>query len=167
MALPLLPKNEVETSFFNLRATADPEVKKQLRDLFLYFDDYWLNTIPVEMWNVHGCHYKTNNICEGTYTFSSVTLNKILDLGFHSRLNRRIERAHGNIWSFIRCIISEECHFQHLLAQINTGAQRRQATFSTNCIQKRIDTLTTRYNNGEIDANALLDNLSLLIGKKK
>ncbi|CAF4389055.1 unnamed protein product, partial [Rotaria sordida] len=40
MALPLLPTQEVETSFYNLRATAHPTVKKQLRDLFLYFDDY-------------------------------------------------------------------------------------------------------------------------------
>ncbi|CAF4949701.1 unnamed protein product, partial [Rotaria socialis] len=40
MGLPLLPIQEVETSFYNLRATADPTVKQQLRELFLYFDEY-------------------------------------------------------------------------------------------------------------------------------
>ena len=34
MALPLLPVNEVETSFFTIRTTADQETKKKLRDFF-------------------------------------------------------------------------------------------------------------------------------------
>ncbi|CAF1525012.1 unnamed protein product [Adineta ricciae] len=151
MALPFLPINEVENAFYSLRTTADQEVKKKLRDLFLYFDDYWLNTVPVEMWNIHGCDHRTNNICEG----------------FHSRLNRRIESAHGNMWSFIRCIISEEARFQHLYVQTITGARRRPVPRSTNSIQGRIDTLMARYNDKNIDVEQLLDNLSLLIGKKK
>ncbi|CAF4550518.1 unnamed protein product [Rotaria socialis] len=40
MALLLLPIQEVETSFYNLRAAADPTVKQQLRELFLHFDEY-------------------------------------------------------------------------------------------------------------------------------
>ncbi|CAF2869516.1 unnamed protein product [Rotaria sp. Silwood2] len=150
MALPFLPIQEVETSFYNLRATADPTVKKQLRELFLYFDDYWINNIPIEMWNVHDYQHRTNNICEG----------------FHNRLNRRMGRAHANIWSFIRCIVSEESRFQHLYVQISTGAKRRPISSSTNGIQKRIDTLMARYNNNDIDVEQLLDNLSLLIAKK-
>ncbi|CAF4145951.1 unnamed protein product, partial [Adineta steineri] len=120
MALPFLPVDEVETSFYTLRTTADQEVKKKLRDIFLYFDNYWLNTVPVEMWNVYGCNNRTNNICEG----------------YHSRLNRRIERAHGNIWSFIKCIINEESRFQHLYVQIITGAQRRPTPRSKNNSQR-------------------------------
>ena len=77
MALPFLPIDEVETSFYALRTTVDPELKKKLRDVFLYFDDYWLNTVPVEMWNVHGCNHRTNNICEGTYNLFSKTIDKI------------------------------------------------------------------------------------------
>ena len=76
MALPFLPIDEVETSFYTLRTTADPEVKKKLRDVFLYFDDYWLNTVPVETWNVHGYNYRTNNICEGLYNIFSTTIDK-------------------------------------------------------------------------------------------
>jgi hypothetical protein len=76
MALPLLPIQEVETSFYNLRATADQTVKKQLRELFLYFDDYWLNNIPIEMWNVHGHQHRTNNICEGIYIRSFTKSNE-------------------------------------------------------------------------------------------
>jgi hypothetical protein len=64
MALALLPPDEVETSFSNLRATARVEVKKELCQLFLYYDDYWINTVPLEMWNVYRCKHRTNNICE-------------------------------------------------------------------------------------------------------
>ena len=92
---------------------------------------------------------------------------KCLYLGFHSRLNRRIERAHGHIWSFIRCIIVEESRFQHLYMQMITGAQRRPIPRSMNNIQRRIDTLMGRYDNKDIDVEQLLDSLSLLVGKKK
>lgn len=98
--------------------------------------------------------------------FSYKIGRKYLYLGFHNRLNRRIERAHGNIWSFIRCIVSEEGRFQHLYAQINAGAKRRPVARSTHDIQNRIDTLTARYNNNQIDIEQLLDSLSLLIAKK-
>ena len=82
-------------------------------------------------------------------------------------MNRRIEHAHGNIWSFIRCVISEESRFQHLYVQVITGAQRRPVPRSTNNIQRRIDALMARYSNKDIDVEQLLDSLSLLIGKKK
>ncbi|CAM4848865.1 unnamed protein product, partial [Rotaria magnacalcarata] len=150
MALPLLPIQEVEISFYYLRATADPTVKQQLRELFLYFDEYWINNIPFEMWNIHDNQHRTNSICEG----------------FHNRLNRRMERAHANIWSFIRCIVSEESRFQHLYVQINTGSERRPRSSYNNGIQKRIDTLMERYNRKVIDVEQLLDKLSFLIAKR-
>ena len=68
MALALLPVDEVETSFYNLRATSNTKVKEELRQLFLYYDDYWMNTIPLEMWNVYGSVHRTNNTCEGIPT---------------------------------------------------------------------------------------------------
>ena len=71
MALPLLPIEEVETSFYNLRATANATLKKQLRDLFLYFDSHWINTVPIKMWNVSDDQYRTNNFCEGMLHYSS------------------------------------------------------------------------------------------------
>ncbi|CAF3771859.1 unnamed protein product, partial [Rotaria magnacalcarata] len=92
-------------------------------------------TLPITMWNVNDCQYRTNNICEG----------------FHNRLNRRIERAHANIWSFIKSIVSEEARFQHLHVQMNTGATHRSVSSSSSGIQKRIDILMARYKNNDID----------------
>ena len=65
MALPLLPPQEVETSFYALRASLNARVKQELRQLFLYFDSHWMTDVPLSMWNFHGYEHKTNNICEG------------------------------------------------------------------------------------------------------
>ncbi|CAF1522074.1 unnamed protein product, partial [Adineta ricciae] len=76
--LPLLPVDKVESSFYHLRTTVDSTVKNQLRDLFMYFDNYWINTIPVQMRNVHNCPYRTNNICEaGKRRASSNGANRV------------------------------------------------------------------------------------------
>ena len=58
-------------------------------------------------------------------------------VGYHNRLNRRMERAHSNMWSFIRCIVSEESRFQHVNVQPNTGVQRRPKATCTCSTQKR------------------------------
>lgn len=67
MALALLPLREVETSFYQLRSSASSRIKEELRQLFLYFDDYWMNRVPLKMWNVHGQEHRTNNVCEGMH----------------------------------------------------------------------------------------------------
>ena len=82
-------------------------------------------------------------------------------------MNRRIERAHANIWSFIRCIVSEESRFQHVHIQIEIGTQLRSRSNSTDANQKRINTLYQRYNDKQINAEDLLNGLSFLVAKKK
>ena len=72
MALPFLPVHEIETAFYNLRTTLDATVKQQLRQLLLYFDEHWMNNVPLEMWNVYGSQHRTNNTCEGIYILSFV-----------------------------------------------------------------------------------------------
>jgi hypothetical protein len=52
MALALLPLHEVETWFYQLRFTASSRIKEELRQLFLYFHDYWMYRVPLKMWKV-------------------------------------------------------------------------------------------------------------------
>ncbi|CAF3352292.1 unnamed protein product [Rotaria socialis] len=151
MALALLPIDQIETSFYNLRTKSSAAVKQELHQLFLYFNHQWITNVPMKMWSVHGYQHRTNNNCEG----------------FHNRLNQRILKAHPNIWTFIKCIQNEENRFRHLLLQMNAGAQARKKTAATSFIQKRIDTLNERYKNGEIDVDQLLDGFSLTIAKQK
>lgn len=70
ISLALMPLDTVETSFYNLRAGLDSRVKQELRQLFLYFDHYWMNEMPLEMWNFFGCQHRTNNSCEGMLVLS-------------------------------------------------------------------------------------------------
>ncbi|CAF4456744.1 unnamed protein product [Rotaria sp. Silwood2] len=70
MAIALLPIEEVENSYYNLRSTSSTKVKEELRQLFMYFDSYWRNDLLLKLWNVHGCQYRTNNNCEGIHRFS-------------------------------------------------------------------------------------------------
>jgi uncharacterized protein YceH (UPF0502 family) len=88
-------------------------------------------------------------------------------LGYHNRLNRRLDRTHANIWTFIRGIINKESRFQHLLIQLHTAAQRPAKTNSIDAIQQRMDALNERYQKQEIDVKELLDGLALLVVKKK
>ncbi|CAF1653096.1 unnamed protein product, partial [Adineta ricciae] len=108
MGLCLLPLQEVENQFYNLRASLDSRLKQELRQLFLYFQNHWMIDVPLQMWNFHDTTHRTSNFCEA----------------FYSRLNRRVQRSHSNIWSFINCLIGEECRFQHLYSQINAGTQQ-------------------------------------------
>ncbi|CAM4809277.1 unnamed protein product [Rotaria magnacalcarata] len=110
MALALLPIDQIETSFYNLRTKSSAAVKQELHQLFLYFDHQWIANVPMKMWSVHGYQHRTNNNCEG----------------FHNRLNQRILKAHPNMWTFIKCIQNEENRFRHLLLQMNAGAQARK-----------------------------------------
>ncbi len=65
MALALLPLQEVEDQLYNLRASLGSRLKQELRQLFLYFQNYWMIDVPPQMWNFHGSQHRTNNICEG------------------------------------------------------------------------------------------------------
>ncbi|CAF5027029.1 unnamed protein product [Rotaria sp. Silwood1] len=49
MSLAMMPLQEVETSFYNLRTETNSRVKQELRQLFLYFDQYWMTEVPLEM----------------------------------------------------------------------------------------------------------------------
>ncbi|CAF1001334.1 unnamed protein product [Rotaria sordida] len=67
MALALLPIDQAESSFYILRKTASATVKPDLHQLFLYFDNRWITIVPLNIWNIHGFHHRTNNICEGIH----------------------------------------------------------------------------------------------------
>ncbi|CAF5073750.1 unnamed protein product, partial [Rotaria sp. Silwood1] len=49
MSLAMMPLQEVETSFYNLRTETNSRVKQELHQLFLYLDQYWMTEVPLEM----------------------------------------------------------------------------------------------------------------------
>ena len=74
MALALLPRNQVEQGFEYL-ANNRPQ---SLNDLFVYFEDYWIDNVPIDLWNVCELKVRTNNNSEGrTSYFISFTILEI------------------------------------------------------------------------------------------
>jgi hypothetical protein len=86
-------------------------------------------------------------------------------VGYHNRLNSRISKCHPNIWAFIMCIQGEGNRFNHLLIQMKGGLAARQKTKKKQAIQKRIDTLYVRYDNGDATRNELLEGLFFVVAK--
>ncbi|CAF4234089.1 unnamed protein product [Rotaria sp. Silwood2] len=60
MALPLLQLNDVKLAFEDLKDDS-PII---LRDLFNYFENFWMTDIPLHLWNVSDLQIRTNNNCE-------------------------------------------------------------------------------------------------------
>ncbi|CAF3627904.1 unnamed protein product [Rotaria sp. Silwood1] len=105
MALPLLPLNEVEFAFEELTEQR-PDV---LMPLFEYFDNFWMKTTSMYLWNVSDLKIRTNNNCEG----------------WHNRFNHRVDKVHPNIWHFIDVLKKEEVHFQQQLLHAKSGIIQR------------------------------------------
>ncbi|CAF0873328.1 unnamed protein product [Didymodactylos carnosus] len=147
MALPLLQLNDIELAFEDLK----DDSPVTLRDLFKYFENFWMTGIPLHLWNVSDLQIRRNNNCEG----------------WHNRFNIRVNKHHPNIWHFINCLKQEEVYFRHQVIQIRAGATGRQKTKKTNCVQRRIDTLGDRHENDEITLEEYLEGLSFVVAKDK
>ncbi|CAF3249819.1 unnamed protein product [Rotaria sp. Silwood2] len=152
MALALMPVSLVLQAYDDLHDSvleSSSTTFDLLKPLFSYFENQWIKNVDIQRWNVYGLHMRTNNNAEG----------------YHNRLNLRISKYHPNIWAFIRCIQGEENRFNHLLMQMKGGLTARPKTKKTLAIQHRIDTLYIRYDNGDINANELLNGLSYVVAK--
>ena len=94
IALPFLPEAEVVNAFNFLEQVAEDNVGDDLRDLFTYYRQQWLENpaIPLAVWNCNGKDLRTSNSVEG----------------FHSRFNRLVGRNHPNTWMLIEVLHAEK-----------------------------------------------------------
>ena len=123
--------------------------------------------IDLKQWDVYGLEIRTNNNAEGFLICSYLTIliYSYVFIGFHNRLNSRLSKSHPNVWTFIQCIQGEEHRFNHLMIQMKAGLSARPKTNRTQAIQQRVNTLYSRYANGDISATDLLDGLSFVVAK--
>lgn len=61
MAIPLLPLNKMNLAF-DLLVQNRPI---RLKPLFDYYENFWMETLPLKLWNVANMKMKTNNVAEG------------------------------------------------------------------------------------------------------
>ncbi|CAF3217150.1 unnamed protein product, partial [Rotaria sp. Silwood2] len=64
MALPLLQVNDATLAFEDLKDDS-PII---LRNLFNYFENFWMTDIPLHLWNISDLQIRTHNNCEDVYT---------------------------------------------------------------------------------------------------
>ena len=77
-----------------------------------------------------------------------------------------MNKTHPNMWAFIACLQAEEVIFRQQYLKLRAGSQQKKAP-RTLAMQKQIDNLGARFDNGDIDRAELLEGLSLLVASKK
>ena len=118
---------------------------EELRGIFDYYEDYWIKTVDLSLWNMHGILRRTNN---------------------NGRLNRAVGKSHANIYEFILTLIKEQGATETLLAQIAVGNIRGTSKSTKyNQINKRIDYLTRDYNLGVRNVDEFLTGIAYNISQ--
>lgn len=130
MALGFVPEHLIVNTFQTLKSNGSTQLLK----LYAYFEQQWLGNVSLKMWNVFERETRTNNHCEG----------------WHNRFNRAVNKHHPNVWHLLQCILDEQSATDVTRSQIAGGHQvvRQDKTFRS--IQKRIETIRSRYVSGGI-----------------
>ena len=129
LAIAFVPIDLIPQTFQNLKYMCQPE----LQSLFTYFENFWIDTVNHNLWNMYGIQRRTNNNLEG----------------WHLRLNRAIGKTHANIYEFILKIIKEQGVTETLLAQIEAGNIKLHSNnIKYKQINERIGIITRDFNNG-------------------
>ena len=165
MALALLPLNQVELGFDDIVGDS-PGCMQPLLD---YFRSYWMTKVKISLWNVAALDVRTNNHVEGAF-FSLKSLERLFllssRLGWNNRFNKRIGKSHPNVWSFIETLKKEEVVFEQQVLKVLAGGQRKK-TKKVLALQVRLNVLSARFDNDEIDRKQYLEGLSLFVAEKK
>ncbi|CAF0891709.1 unnamed protein product [Adineta steineri] len=139
MAMALLPATIIENTYNQLLVTMTTHIKNTLKDLLKYFEEQWFEKVPIQQWCVYGLSIRANNNAET----------------FYSRFNQRVQVHHPNIWSFIKVLQGEENRFEHMRIQFYAGLGPRAKQSKTIAIQRRINNLNMRYDDGLITPNGI------------
>ena len=86
--------------------------------------------------------------------------------GWNHKFNAAVRRRHANIWYFIMCLQNEQAatelaQNQHA-AGVNIAAPRKMRYVRA---QQRVQRIQRRFERGDIDAQALLRNISHALGE--
>ena len=83
-----------------------------------------------------------------------------------SLVNKRTRKSHHNVCSFIKTLKKEEVVFEQQALKILGGSQKKK-TKKVLGLQVRLNILSDRFYNDEIDRKQYLDGLSLVVAEKK
>lgn len=145
MALGFLPLLILRINFDNL--VASPRTLQlfhripALRELFEYFRRNYLDgNFPPNTWNVftRPMNIRTNNTIES----------------YHSRWNKAVGVRHPSLWQFIRVLKDQQAVNNVNIRAIRNGEEPPRRRRKWRLLENRIETLKTRYNQGDMNINA-------------
>ena len=102
---------------------------------------------PPQIWNQSdnfGC--RTNNHVEG----------------WHYSFNRRVGRAHPNLWVFIQNLMDQDRTFRRLVSMQNSGSKVVKKSTKYQKIDERIYRIRMKYENNELDSLELIDSIKYI-----
>lgn len=140
MALGFVPVGQIRVTFNMLRQ----RVEGRLGELFDYFENFWINNMPHQMWNVYGVERRTNNDLEG----------------WHHRFNAAVQKHRPHIFYLIECFQNEQASTEIMLQQIYAGQRVNRPSPRYNAVNVRIAEARRRFNNGEVDVFGYLRAIS-------
>lgn len=160
-ALAFLPSGHVKRAFEKLDEDRDRNGLEILAPVYSSFEDTYIGrptrggrgrrrpTFDPEMWNVR------DRTTEGMPR----TNNKLE--GWHKGIQVMFQGPHPNIWKFVRCLGREQILQHGELIQIQAGEFRGKHNKHYEAVNKRLVTLITKEQEGEIDHIEFLKNISL------
>ena len=98
MALALVPEEYVTSLFYNLGQELDESERNDLSDIFKYFNDYYINRIPI--WNCLKIPERERiifgKVTKKEDSFFVITRTHIF-AGYNNRFKIRLNKRHPNI----------------------------------------------------------------------
>ena len=145
LSLEFLPVLLVELAFDELvtRASATNFPSDTTLELFIYYRNYWIETVGVRMYNVHNEIHRTNNALES----------------WHSRFNKVVGRHHPNIYMLFQFLIQEQVQTENHVGNIELGRSVNYTPAKTKRIDKQIALLVHRFDSGEMDEVSFLKSI--------
>lgn len=138
-ALAYVPREYVSEGWLSIMETSPDD--KLLTKFYDYFVDNWIE--KTELWICYGNRHRTTNAVEG----------------WHNRFNKRIGKAHPNIYELMKAL-QEEIHFYNAIYQrseVHMHRPKRARKYRE--LDDRLNRIATDLTEGKMDIRGTLKKL--------
>ena len=168
MGLALVTEEYVTSLFSNLGQELDESERNELFGIFKYFNDYYINRIPIWNWfRIPGRERIIfSKVTKKEDSFLVITRIHIFT-EYNNRFKICLNKKHSNIWVFIDAIQKQVYTVHNLIFQINIGMKPRAKQPQYEIVKQRMKELYERFGNKEIHPQQLLKQLSFFVASGK
>jgi hypothetical protein len=88
----------------------------------------------------------------------------LLLIGWHNKLNNRVDKHYPNVWHLFECLQREELSFRHQLGRLKSGFQKKSLNKPCTA-RKQIQKMAKDYEETQSILTEFLHGLSTLVAK--